>query len=159
MTTVVNNFWVDANGRIFERADAFNSLNVVSTQHINFSLQADRTTDPTTETIALQLDDTNGITIDKPVVNNQTFQSIGNTMAEATENAWGDLNSQHSPGMREVLKGSDNDFETRNGDTDRQLRFIVGAIGSTPQLEIDNDSVNLFGHFDIIKMIVQVGKW
>ena len=48
-----NFFWVDANGRIFERADAFNSLNVVSTQHINFSLQADRTTDPTTETIAL----------------------------------------------------------------------------------------------------------
>ena len=59
--TVVGNSWVDTNGRSFQRADAFNSLNVVSTSQINFSLQSDRATDPTTGTIAVQLGDTNGI--------------------------------------------------------------------------------------------------
>ena len=51
--TVVGNSWVDTNGRIFQRADASNPLNVVSTGQINFSLQSDRATDPTTGTIAL----------------------------------------------------------------------------------------------------------
>ena len=39
--TVVGNYWVDTNGRMFQRADASNSLNVVSTGQINFSLQSD----------------------------------------------------------------------------------------------------------------------
>ena len=108
--TVVNNFWVDTSGRIFERADASNSLNVVSTQQICFSLQPDRTSDPTTGTIALQFDDINGITINKPVVNSQIFNRIRNMTAEATLNVWGDLKIQHSTGMREVLNGSDYDF-------------------------------------------------
>ena len=34
--TVVGNYWVDTNGRIFQRADASNSLNVVSTGQIIF---------------------------------------------------------------------------------------------------------------------------
>ena len=61
---------------------------------------------------------------------NQTLNILGNTTAEANLNVWGDLNFQHSTGMREVLNGSDYDFEVRNGDTDRQIRFIVGAIGN-----------------------------
>ena len=80
--TAVGNYWVDTTGRIFQRADAFNSLNVVSTSQISFSLQSDRATDPATGTIALQLDDTNGITINGAVVNNQTFNSMGNITAE-----------------------------------------------------------------------------
>ena len=59
--------------RVFQRTDAFNSLNIITTEQMNFSLQSDRTTDPTTGTIALQLDDTNGITINRAVTNNQTF--------------------------------------------------------------------------------------
>ena len=39
-------------GRIFQRADANKSLNIVSTEEVNFSLQMDRTTDPTTGTLA-----------------------------------------------------------------------------------------------------------
>ena len=147
--TVVGNCWVDTNGRIFQRADAFNSLNVVSTSQINFSLQSDTATDPTTGTIALQLDDTNGITINRAVVNNQIFNSIGNITSEANLNVWGELLFQHSAGMREVLNGSDYDFEIRNGDTDRQIRFIVGTIGSTPEIAINNDSVNSLGNSDI----------
>ena len=34
--TAVGNYWVDTNGRTFQRANAFNSLNVVSTSQTNF---------------------------------------------------------------------------------------------------------------------------
>ena len=89
--TALSNYRVDTNGTIAQRADASNSLNVVSTGQINFSLQSDRATGPTTGTMALQLDDTNGIRINRAVVNNQTFNSIGNTTAEANLNVWGEL--------------------------------------------------------------------
>ena len=139
---------INTNARIFQRADAFNSLNVISTAQINFSLQSDRTTDPTTGTIALQLDDTNGITINRAVVNNQTFNSIGNITAEANLNVWGDLLFQHSSAIYENLNGSDYDLILRNGDTDRSISFIVGAIGSTPEITVNEANVNLLGHLD-----------
>ena len=132
----------------FQRADAFNSLNVISTAQINFSLQSDRTTVPTTGTIALQLDDTNGITINRAVTNNQTFNSIGNITAEANLDVWGDLLFQHSSAIYENLNGSDYDLVLRNGDTDRSISFIVGAIGSTPEITVNEANVNLLGHLD-----------
>ena len=66
---------LSTDGRIFQRADANNSLNVISTRR-NYisSLQSDRTTDPTTGTIALQLNDTNGITLNRAVTNNLSIQ-------------------------------------------------------------------------------------
>ena len=140
---------LNTNARIFQRVDAFNSLNVISTAQINFSLQADRTTDPTTGTICLQLDNTNGITINRVVVNNQTFNSIGNITAEASLNVWGDLLFQHSSGIKETLNGSDYDLDIRNGDTDRAINLIVGAIGSTPEISVSEASVNLLGNLDI----------
>ena len=140
---------LNTNARIFQRADAFNSLNVITTAQMNFSLQSDRTTDPTTGTIALQLDDTNGITINRAVVNNQTFDSIGNITAEANLNVWGDLLFQHSSAIYENLNGSDYDLVLRNGDTDRAISFIVGAIGSTPEISISESNVNLLGNLDI----------
>ena len=140
---------LNTNARIFQRADAFNSLNVVTTSQLNFSLQSDRTTDPTTGTIALQLDDTNGITINRAVTNNQTFNSIGNITAEANLNVWGDLLFQHSSAIYENLNGSDYDLILRNGDTDRSISFIVGAIGSTPEISISEANINLLGHLDI----------
>ena len=139
---------INTNARIFQRADAFNSLNVISTAQINFSLQSDRTTDPTTGTIALQLDDTNGITINRAVVNNQTFNSIGNITAEANLNVRGDLLFQHSSAIYENLNGSDYDLVLRNGDTDRAINLIVGAIGSTPEISVNEANVNLLGHLD-----------
>ena len=74
-STFNGDIYVNNSGRIFQRADANNSLNVISTEEINFSLQSNRTTDPTTATIALQLNDTNGITINRAVTNNLTFNS------------------------------------------------------------------------------------
>ena len=150
---------INTNARIFQRADAFNSLNVISTAQINFSLQSDRTTDPTTGTIALlQLDDTNGITINRAVVNNQTFNSIGNITAEASLNVWGDLLFQHSSGIKETLNRSDYDLDIRNGDTDRSINMIVGAIGSTPEISISEASVNLLGNIDITHSTVSTSE-
>ena len=147
--TVVGNYWVDTNGRIFQRADASNSLNIVSTGQINFSLQTDRATDPTTGTIALQLDDTNGITINRAVINNQTFNSIGRMTAESDLDVWGELFFQHSSSIKETLNGSDYDLDIRNGDTDRAINFILGTIGSTPELQLTEGKVNLLGNLEI----------
>ena len=149
--TVVGNYWVDTNGRIFQRADASNSLNIVSTGQINFSLQTDRATDPTTGTIALQLDDTNGITINRAVINNQTFSSIGRMTAESDLDVWGELFFQHSSSIKETLNGSDYDLDIRNGVTDRAINFIIGTIGSTPELQLTEGKVNLLGNLEITR--------
>ena len=149
---------LNTNARIFQRADAFNSMNVISTAQINFSLQSDRSTDPTTGTIALQLDDTNGITINRAVVNNQTFNSIGNITAEASLNVWGDLLFQHSSGIKETLNGSDYDLDLKNGDTDRSINMIVGTIGSTPEISISEASVSLLGNLDITHSTVTTSE-
>ena len=149
---------LNTNARIFQRAGAFNSLNVITTGHMNFSLQSDRTNDPTTGTIALQLDDTNGITINRAVTNNQTFNSIGNITAEASLNVWGDLLFQHSSAIYENLNGSDYDLILRNGDTDRSINMIVGAIGSTPEISISEASVNLLGNINITHSTVSTSK-
>ena len=118
--TPVGNYWVDTNGRIFQRADAFNSLNFVSTSPINFSLQSNWSADPTTGTICLQLDDTNGITINRAVINNQSFNSIGNIVGEANVIAWGKLALQNAGVIREVL---DTQYKmyVRNGDQAGEL--------------------------------------
>ena len=141
---------VNNSGRIFQRADANSSLNVISTNEINFSLQSNRADDPTTGSIALQLNDNPaGIRMNRAVVNNQTFNSIGNITAEANLNVWGDLLFQHSSGIKETLNGSDYDLDIRTGDTDRAINLIVGAIGSTPEISISEANVNLLGHLDI----------
>ena len=146
---------LNTKARIFQRADAFNSLNVITTAQMNFSLQSDRTTDPTTGTIALQLDDTNGITINRAVVNNQTFYSIGNIRTEGDLTTDGDfflkgqLLFEHSSAIHEVLNGTDYDLLIWNGDTDGSIMFRVGAVGTTPELQIDDGKVNLLGNLEI----------
>ena len=56
---------------------------------------------------------------------------------------------QHSSGIKEALNGSDYDLDIRNGDTDRAINLIVGAIGSTPEVSASEASVNLLGNLDI----------
>ena len=149
---------LNTNCRLFQRSDAFNSLNVITTAQMNFSLQSDRTTDPTTGTIALQLDDTNGITINRAVVNNQTFNSIGNITAEANLNVWGQILFQHSSGIYEELDGTDYNLISRNGDTDRAINLIVGTIRSTPEISISEAQVNVLGHLDITHSTVSTSE-
>ena len=147
-STFNGNIHINNSGRIFQRADANNSLNVISTNEIKFSLQSNRADDPTSS-IALQLNDTNGITMNRAVTNNQTFNSIGNITAEASLNVWGDLLFQHSSGIKETLNGNDYDLDIRNGDTDRAINLIVGTIGSTPEIQLTEGKVNSLGNLEI----------
>ena len=140
---------VNNSGRIFQRADANSSLNAISTNEISFSLQSNRADDPTTSSIALQLNDANGITINRAVTNNQTFNSIGRITAEADLDVWGELFFQHSSSIKETLNGSEYDLDIRNGDTDRAINFIIGTIGSTPEIQVTEGKVNLLGNLEI----------
>ena len=139
---------LNANARILQRADAFNSLNVISTAQINFSLQSDRTTDPTTGTISLQLDDTNGITLNRATTLNQTLNVIGNIVGESDIISWGRFMFQKSSEFKEVLDTQYKLF-VRNGDTLGDIHLTVGLEASTPEIKITNGSVNLLGNLDI----------
>ena len=158
-STFNHNVHINSRGRLFQRADANNPLNIISTSEINFSLQSNRDTDPTTGTIALQLNDNPaGITMNRAVVNNQTFNSIGNITAEANLNVWGEILFQNSSGIKETLNGSDYDLDIRNGDTDRAINLIVGAIGSTPEISIQEAKVNMLGHLDFTHSTVSTSE-
>ena len=148
-TTFNNELLIWNNSKLYRRADANNSLNLITNDEINFSFQPNRATDPTTSSIALQLNDTNGITINRAVTNNQTFNSIGKITAEADLDVWGGVYFQHSSAIKETLNGSDYDLDIRNGDTDRAINFIIGTIGSTPELQLTEGKVSLLGYLDI----------
>ena len=148
-TTFNNDILIWNNSKIYRRADANDSLTVISTEEINFSLQANRTTDPTTATICLQLNDTNGITLNRAVTNNQTFNSIGKITAEADLDVWGGVYFQHSSAIKETLNGGDYDLDIRNGDTDRAINFIIGTIGSTPELSVSEAKVKVNSNLEI----------
>ena len=139
---------LSTDGRIFQRADVNNSLNVISTEEINFSLQSNRTTDPTTGTIALQLNDTNGITINRAVTNHQTFNSIGNIVGEADVVSWGRFMFQNSSELKEVL---DTQYKLyiRNGDTAGEMNLTIGLENSTPEIQLTDGKVNLLGNLEI----------
>ena len=153
-STFNGDIYVNNSGRIFQRADASNSLNVTSTNEMNFSLQSNRATDPTTGTIALQLHDTNGITINRAVVNNLTFNSIGNIVGEAdivgqNDNiSWGKLKLQNAGEIREVL---DTQYKmyVRNGDGLGEVNIMVGTEVSTPEIQLTDGKENLLGNLEI----------
>ena len=117
-------------------------MNVISTNEINFSLQSNRTTDPTTGTIALQLNDTNGITINRAVTNNQTFNSIGNIVGESDVVSWGRFMFQNSSEFKEVL---DTQYKLyiRNGDALGDINLTVGLEASTPEIKITDGKVKM----------------
>ena len=142
IATFNSDIYVNNSGRIFQRADANNSLNVISTEEINFSLQSNRTTDPTTATIALQLNDTNGITINRAVTNNLTFNSIGNIVGESDVVSWGRFMFQNSSELKEVLDGQYKLF-VRNGDTLGDSNLTVGLESSTPEIKITDGKVKM----------------
>ena len=148
ISTFNSDIYVNNSGRIFQRADANNSLNVISTNEINFSLQSNRTTDPTTGTIALQLNDTNGITINRAVTNNQTFNSIGNIVGESDVISWGRFMFQNSSEFKEVLDGQYKLF-VRNGDTLGDINLTVGLESSTPEIQLTDGKVKMNSNLEI----------
>ena len=148
ISTFNSDIYINNSGRIFQRADNNNSLNVISTNEINFSLQSNRATDPTTGTIALQLNDTNGITINRAVTNNQTFNSIGNIVGEADVISWGRFMFQNSSELKEVL---DTQYKLyiRNGDTAGEMNLTMGLESSTPEIQLTDGKVNILGNLEI----------
>ena len=148
ISTFHGDIYVNNSGRIFQRADANNSLNVISTEEINFSLQSNRTTDPTTATIALQLNDTNGITLNRAVTNNLTFNSIGNIVGESDVVSWGRFMFQNSSELKEVL---DTQYKLyiRNGDTAGEMNLTIGLESSTPEIQLTDGKINLLGNLEI----------
>ena len=148
IATFNSDIYVNNSGRIFQRADANNSLNVISTEEINFSLQPNRTTDPTTATICLQLNDTNGITLNRAVTNNLTFNSIGNIVGEADVVSWGRFMFQNSSELKEVLDGQYKLF-VRNGDTLGDINLTVGLESSTPEIKITDGKVKMNSNLEI----------
>ena len=146
-STFNGDIYVNSSGRIFQRADANNSLNIISTEEINFSLQP-RTIDPTTGTIALQLNDTNGIALNRAVVNNLTFNSIGNIVGESDVISWGRFMFQKSSELKEVL---DTQYKLyiRNGDTAGEMNLTIGLESSTPEIQLTEGKVNLLGNLEI----------
>ena len=86
--------------------------------------------------------------MNRPTTINQTLNILGNATAEANLNIQGELLFQHSSGIKETLNGTEYDLDIRNGDTDRAINFIVGTLGSTPELAISNGGVNMLGHLD-----------
>ena len=143
-------YYVNSDMKTYQRADANKSLNIITSNEINFSLQTNKEADPTTASIALQLNDNPaGITMNRPTTISQTLNILGNTTAEANLNVWGEPFFQHSSSIKETLNGSDCDLDIRNGDTDRAINLIVGAIGNTPEISISDANVNLLGNLDI----------
>ena len=148
-STFNNNIHVNSSGRLFQRADANNSLNIISTNEINFSLQSNRSTDPTTSSIALQLNDNPaGITMNRAVTNNLTFNSIGNIVGEADIISWGRFMFQNSSEFKEVL---DTQYKLyiRNSDALGDINLTVGLEASTPEIQLTDGKVNLLGHLDV----------
>ena len=162
-STFNNNVHINSRGRLFQRADANNSLNVISTDEINFSLQSNRDADPTTGTIALQLNDTNGITLNRAVTNNLTFNSIGDVVGEANivgQNdiiSWGRFMFQNSSEFKEVL---DTQYKLyiRNGDALGDINLTVGLEASTPEIKLTDANVNMLGHLDITHQTVSTSE-
>ena len=148
-STFNNNVHINSSGRLFQRADANNSLNIISTNEINFSLQSNRSTDPTTSSIALQLNDNPaGITMNRAVTNNLTFNSIGNIVGEADIISRGRFMFQNSSEFKEVL---DTQYKLyiRNSDALGDINLTVGLEASTPEIQLTDGKVNLLGNPEI----------
>ena len=147
-TTCNNSLLIWNNSKIYRRADANDRLNVISSEEVNFSLQPNRATDPTTGTIALQLNDTSGITLNRAVVNNLTFNSIGNIVGEADVVSWGRFMFQFSSELREVLD-TPYTLYIRNGDTLGEMNLTIGLESSTPEIQLTDGKVNVLGNLEI----------
>ena len=150
-------YYLNTDMKMYQRADANKSLNIITSNEINFSLQTNKEADPTTSSIALQLNDTNGITINRPVVNNQTFNSIGNIVGEADVISWGPFMFQNSSEFKGVLDTQYKLF-IRNGDALGDINLTVGLEASTPEIKITNANVNLVGHLDITHSTVSTSE-
>ena len=107
-STFNNSILVSGGGRIYQQANANNSLNIISLTEQNFSLQSNRNADPTQSDIYINLNASNGITLNKATVFNDTVNTIGKLTSEGDFDV--DIGATGTPEFR-VLGNSVNFFE------------------------------------------------
>ena len=106
--TFNNNIFISSRGRIYQQASANFSLNHIATIEQNCCIQSNRSVDPTSSDIFINLNDTNGITLNKPTVFNDTVNTIGKLTSEGDFDV--DIGATGTPEFR-VLGSSVNFFE------------------------------------------------
>ena len=106
--TFQNNILISSRGRIYQQANANFSLNHIATIEQNFCIQSNRSADPTSTDIFINLNDTNGTTLNKPTVFNGTVNTIGKLTSEGDFDV--DIGATGTPEFR-VLGSSANFFE------------------------------------------------
>ena len=107
-STFNNSILVSGGGRIYQQANANNSLKIISLTEQNFSLQSNRNTDPTQSDIYINLNNTNGKTMNKATIFNDTGNTIGTFTSEG--DFYVDINATGNPEFK-VLDTSVSFFE------------------------------------------------
>ena len=107
-STFNNSILVSGGGRIYQQANANNSLNIISLTEQNFASQSNRNADPTQSDIYINLNTSNGITLSKATVFNDTVDIIGKLTCENGFDV--DIGATGTPEFR-VLGSSVNFFE------------------------------------------------
>ena len=154
--TFNNNILINSRGRIYQQANANFSLNHIATIEQNFCIQSNRSADPTASDIFINLNDTNGITLNKPTVFNDTVNTIGKLTPEGDFDV--DIGATGTPEFR-VLGSSVNFFERfsithttavgaveqiflRNPDTDGET---ITEIGTKNVLTVNTGGIDVIG--------------
>ena len=154
--TFQNNILISSRGRIYQQANANFSLNHIATVEQNFCIQSNRSADPTASDIFINLNDTNGITLNKPTVFNDTVNTIGKLTSEGDFDV--DIGATGTPEFR-VLGSSVNFFERfsithttavgaveqiflRNPDTDGET---ITEIGTKNVLTVNTGGIDVIG--------------
>ena len=154
--TFNNNILINSRGRIYQQANANFSLNHIATIEQNFCIQSNRSADPTASDIFINLNDTNGITLNKPTVFNDTVNTIGKLTSEGDFDV--DIGATGTPEFR-VLGSSVNFFERfsithttavgaveqiflRNPDTDGET---ITEIGTKNVLTVNTSGIDVIG--------------
>ena len=155
-STFNNSILVSGGGRIYQQGNANNSLNIISLTEQNFSLQSNRNNDPTQSDIYINLNTSNGITLNKATVFNDTVNTIGKFTSEGEFDV--DIGATGTPEFR-VLGSSVNFFEKasithtqlpgpidqiffRNPDTNGQT---IIEIGTKNVFEVNNGGIDVIG--------------
>ena len=106
--TFQNNILISSRGRIYQQANANFSLNHIATIEQNSCIQSNRSADPTSSDIFINLNDVAGITLNKPTIFNDTVNTIGKLTSEGDFDV--DIGATGTPEFR-VLGSSVNFFE------------------------------------------------
>ena len=122
--TFQNNILISSRGRIYQQANANFSLNHIATIEQNFCIQTNRSVDPTSSDIFINLNDTNGITLNKPTVFNDTVNTIGKLTSEGDFDV--DIGATGTPEFR--VLGSSVIFFEKASITHTQLAGPIDQI-------------------------------